>query len=47
MKVSSNAKYGTDKKAEKFWAEIYLHCSKLVTTASKINEPNADCIPVE
>ena len=47
MKVSSNAKLGTDKKMEKFWEDIHLHYNELVTTSNKINKSNIECSPVE
>ncbi len=47
MKVSSNAKLGMDKKMEKFWEDIHVHYNELVTTSNKINESNAEYIPVE
>ncbi len=47
MKVSSNAKLGTDKKMEKFWEDIHLHYNELVTTSNKINESNIEYSPVE
>ena len=42
MKVSCNAKHGTDKKAEKFWDDIALHYVELVGKANSINEDNID-----
>ena len=47
MKVSSNAKYRTEKKAEKFWNNIHLHYNELITTANKINKSNKEYIPVK
>jgi hypothetical protein len=47
MKVSSNAKVGTDKKMEKFWEDIHLHYNELVSTSNKINESNMEYVPVE
>jgi hypothetical protein len=47
VKVSSNAKHGTDKKMEKFWEDIHLHYNELITTVNKINESNAEYISVE
>jgi hypothetical protein len=40
MKVSNNAKHGTDKKANKFWNDIHLHYNELIGTPNKINEAN-------
>ena len=42
MKVSCNAKHGTDKKAEKFWDDIALRYVELVGKANHINEDNID-----
>jgi len=47
MKVSNNAKHGTDKKADKFWDDIHLHYNKLVGTSNKINERSVEHIPME
>jgi hypothetical protein len=38
MKVSCNAKHGTDKKADKFWDDIALHYVELVKKSNSINE---------
>ncbi len=47
MKVSLNAKLGTDKKMEKFWEDIHLYYNELVTTNNKISESNIEYVPVE
>jgi hypothetical protein len=47
MKVSSNAKQGTDKTRKKFWEDIHIHYDKLITTSNKINESNAKNISLE
>ena len=47
MKLSNNAKHGTDKKANKFWDDIHLHYNELVATSNKINEVNIQCTEME
>lgn len=47
MKVSNDAKHSTDKKAEKFWDEVYLTFEKFVAISNKNNESNPDFTPIE
>jgi hypothetical protein len=42
MNVSTDAKNSTDKKAEKFWDEVYATFEKYVASANKMNESNAE-----
>ena len=47
MKVSCNAKHGTDKKADKFWDDITLHYVKLVGKSNSINEDRIDYFVID
>ena len=47
MKVSNNAKHSTDKKAEKFWDEVYSTFEEFVASANKMNETNVEFCPIE
>ena len=47
MKVSNTATHSTDKKAEKFWDEVYITFEEFVTTENKMNESNPDFSPIE
>ena len=47
MKVSMDAKHSTDKKAEKFWDEVYATFEKYVACSNKMNESNAEYTPIE
>ena len=47
MKVLQNAKHSTDKKAEKFWDEVYVTFEEFVSTANSVNESNPDFISIE
>jgi hypothetical protein len=47
MKVSQNAKHSTDKKADKFWDEVYVTFVEFVSTANSVNESNPDFISIE
>ena len=47
MKVSTDAKHSTDKKAEKFWDEVYATFEKYLESANKMNESNAEYTPIE
>jgi hypothetical protein len=47
MKVSTNVKHSTDKKAEKFWDEVYTTLKELGATAKKMNESHPEFIPIE
>lgn len=47
MKVSTDAKHATDKKAEKFWDEVNTKFEEFVATTNKINESNSDFTPIE
>jgi hypothetical protein len=46
-KVSSNAKHGTNKKAETFWDDIHLHCNEFIATSNKINESNLEYLSID
>jgi hypothetical protein len=46
MKVSCNAKQGTDKKADKFWDDIVIHQLELFEKANSINEDNTEYSPL-
>ena len=37
MKISTDAKHSTDKKAEKFWDEVHTKYEEYVVTANKMN----------
>jgi hypothetical protein len=47
MRVSCNAKHGTDKKADKFWDDIALHYVELVGKSNSINEDNIAYFAIE
>ena len=47
MKVLTNAKQSTDKKAEKFWEEVCVTFKEFVASANKMNESNVDYTPIE
>ena len=47
MKVSTNAKQSTDKKAEKFWEEVCVIFEKFVASVNKMNQSNVDYTPIE
>ena len=47
MKVSTDAKHSTDKKAEKFWDEVHATFEQYVASANKLNESNAEYTPIE
>ena len=47
MKVSTNAKQSTDKKAEKFWEAVCVKFKEFVVSANKMNESNVDDTPIE
>ncbi len=47
MKVSTNAKHSTDKKADKFWYKVYTCFEELVATANKMNESHPEFFPIE
>jgi hypothetical protein len=47
MKVSTDAKHSTDKKAEKFWDEVYTTFEKYLESANNMNESNAEYTPIE
>jgi hypothetical protein len=47
MKVSTNTKHSTDKKAKKFWDEVYTCFEELVATANKMNKSHPEFFPIE
>ena len=47
MKVSNNAKQSTDKKAEKFWDEVYSTFEEFVISANKMNNTNVVFLPIK
>lgn len=47
MMVSNNAQHSTDKKAEKFWYEVYVTFNECVVSANKMNKTNTEFIPIE
>ena len=47
MRVSTNAKHSTDKKAKKFWDEVYTCFEELVVTTNKVNESHPEFSPID
>jgi hypothetical protein len=47
MKVSCNAKHGTDKKVDTFYDDIALHYDELVQESNSIHEENIDYFKIE
>ena len=47
MKVSNNSNHSTDKKAEKFWDEMYSTFEEFVASANKMNEINVEFLPLK
>ena len=47
MKVSCNAKHGTEKKADQFWDDIALHYVELVNKLNSINEASVDYFAID
>jgi hypothetical protein len=47
MKVSTDTKHSTDKKAEKFWDEVHATFEQYVASANALNESNAEFTPIE
>ncbi len=47
MKVSTNAKHSTEKKAKKFWDKVYTCFEELVVMTNKMNESHPEFFPIE
>ena len=47
MRVSTNPKHSTDKKAKKCWEEVYTGFEEFVVMANKINENHPEFSPIE